>query len=291
MNENEKDEELTSDEEELSESIDSLVEDLNERAENDKAATTEEDSEETEELGEDPDEEEYSEDEDTETSEDADEDTDTSKDADEDANGESEKAPPPEPQPEPQKRSQAERKYNTMIKQARKALENMGVEVKRDEDVLTELERINAEAEGTPIEEYRKKIADEETAAEANAKAWESRYASDLAEIQKTYPSTKKYKHLSEIPNVKRFAELMDTGKISAVEAFKLSHPTEADEAIVKSVKQSSLNDTKSHLKSNVPKKSGTEAPISKSDMRAYREMFPDLSTKEIEALCRRVSH
>lgn len=287
MNENEKDEELTSDEEELSESIDSLVEDLNERAENDKAATSEEDSEENEELDEDPDEEEYSEDEDTDTSEDADEDSDTSKAADEDANGESEEAPAPEPQ----KRSQAERKYNAMIKQARKALENMGVEVKRDEDVLAELERINAEAEGTPLEEYRKKVADEETAAEANAKAWESRYASDLAEIQKAYPSAIKYKHLSEIPNVKRFAELMNTGKLSAVEAFKLSHPTEADEAIVKSVRQSSLNDTKSHLKSNVPKKSGTEAPISKSDMRAYREMFPDLSTKEIEALCRRVSH
>jgi hypothetical protein len=281
MNENEKDEELTSDEEELSESIDSLVEDLNERAENDKAATTEEDSEENEEFGEDPDEEEYSEDEDTETSENA----------DEDANGESEEAPEPEPQPEPQKKSQAERKYNAMIKQARKALENMGVEVGRDEDVLAELERINAEAEGTPLEEYRKKVADEETAEEANAKAWESRYASDLAEIQKAYPSAIKYKHLSEIPNVKRFAELMNTGKLSAVEAFKLSHPTEADEAIVKSVKQSSLNDTKSHLKSNVPKKSGTEAPISKSDMREYREMFPDLSTKEIEALCRRVSH
>jgi hypothetical protein len=281
MNENEKDEELTSDEEELSESIDSLVEDLNERAENDKAATTEEDSEENEEFGEDPDEEEYSED----------EDTDTSEDADEDANGDSEEAPAPEPQPEPQKRSEAERKYNAMIKQARKALENMGVEVDRDEDVLAELERINAEAEGTPIEEYRKKVADEETAEEANAKAWESRYASDLAEIQKAYPSAIKYKHLSEIPNVKRFAELMDTGKVSAVEAFKVTHPTEADEAIVKSVRQSSLNDTKSHLKSNVPKKSGTEAPISKSDMRAYREMFPDLSTKEIEALCRRVSH
>ena len=281
MNENEKDEELTPDEEELSESIDSLVEDLNKLAEDDKAAASEEDSEENEELGEDPDEEEYPED----------EETDTSEDADEDANGESEEAPAPEPQPEPQKRSQSERKYNAMIKQARKALENMGVEVKRDEDVLAELERINAESEGTPLEEYRKKVADEEAAAEATAEAWENRYAADLAEIQKIYPSAKKYKHLNEIPNVKRFAELMDTGKVSAVEAFKLSHPTEADEAIVKSVKQSSLNDTKSHLKSNVPKKRGTEASISKSEMREYREMFPDLSTKEIEALCRRVSH
>ena len=251
MNENEKDEELTEAEEELTEAEEEPDEDEDEFSEEDY----EEDEDGNEEAG-----------------------------ASDDSNNED---PAPESQPEPPKESEAEHKYNVMVKQARKALKSMGVEVENDEDVLTELERITAEANGQTLEEYRKSESDNAEAVSAQ----EERFANDLKAIQEAYPSAKAYSHLRELPNVKRFAELMGTGKVSAVEAFKLSHPNEAEAAIVKSVKQSSLNDTKSHLKSNIPKKSGAESPISKSDMREYREMFPDLSTKEIEALRRRVSH
>jgi hypothetical protein len=284
MNENEKDEALTEAEEELSESIDSLVEDLNERAENDEDPDNSDEDPDNSDFS--PDEDEFDEEEDEFSEEDSDEDKDGDEDADvpDDSNNED---PAPEPQPEPPKVSESDRKYNAMVKQARKALKSMGVEVENDEDVLTELERINAEAEGKTLEEYQKDVSEEENSATSR----EDRYRADLEAIQKAYPSAKAYKHLRELPNVKRFVELMNTGKMSAVEAFKLSHPNEADEAIVKSVKQSTLNDTKSHLKSNVLKKSGGERSLSMKEMREYKDMFPDLSTKEIEDLYRRTSH
>lgn len=268
MNENEKDEIIDDTNEELEESIETFVSELEELTEEEKDPKPDEETEDEEDLDE---------------SSDYEEAPDTAEDEEEN-NSDPEEEPAPETAPA---ETEADKKYKAIIRQGRKTLRSLGVEVKSDDDVLIELQRIAAETEGKSLEEYQKEQATEE----ANDLSNEAVYARDLAAIQKEYPATKNYKHLKELPNLKRFVELMQTGKMSAVEAFELSHPQQAKDQIVKSVKQSSLNDTKSHLKSTIPKKSGGKREISNSEMREYRDMFPDLSDKEIEKLCRRVSN
>ncbi len=190
--------------------------------------------------------------------------------------------------------SDADKRYNRLLRDTRRALEALGIKTGDDEATLTEIVKLAAEQKGKSVEEYNKDsdVEDEflefKRQKEINAKsaedaAWEERLVKDLADIQAEFPEAKKYTHISQFPNWKRFGELMDTGTMSAVEAFKLSHPTEAEAKIVAGVKQASLNDTKTHLRSSTPKPaSGGTVHISHAEMEAYRDMFPDLSDAQI---------
>jgi hypothetical protein len=170
----------------------------------------------------------------------------------------------------------------------------MGIKTSSDEEAIEEIVKLAAEQKGKTVKEYekdsdeedeflefkRQKEADEKASVE---RQWEDRFKKDLEAIQSEFPEARKYSHLNQFPNAKRFGELMDTGRLSPVEAFKLSHPKEAEAKIVAGVKQASLNDTKAHLHSSKPKPaSGGAIHISKSEMDTYRDMFPDLSDAEI---------
>ncbi len=193
-----------------------------------------------------------------------------------------------------------ERKLAAYERHGKRALNAIGV---NNDDVLAGLEQLSADAEGKTLDQYRQDTQkeDAESAERAEFDAYKRRKANlefekkalaDLEAIQSEYPETKKYKHFSELPNHRRYAELMATGKMTAVEAYIASHPKEARQGAAAAAKQQSLNDTKRHMKSNVPKNGGNrgESYISKSEMRRYREMFPDMSDKEIRALHKRAT-
>lgn len=180
-------------------------------------------------------------------------------------------------------------KHETFVKQARRTLKSLGIPAESDEEVLAALEKLGADSEGKSVEEYRddtetvEKSDDAKKPVTAAKTVTEDDFARDLATIQAEYPETRAYKNLRELPNVKRFAELMDTGKMTAVEAYRATHPKEIGKTIASSVKQASLDDTKRHLHSSVPKKGADGGVfIPKAEMEMYREMFPDLSDAEI---------
>ena len=91
-----------------------------------------------------------------------------------------------------------------------------------------------------------------------------------------------------ELPNKEKFAALMDdkTKNLSAVEAFAASHLDIVKAHNRTTGKNSYLDGTKDHIKSNVPKGAkDTSTYISKSEMRRYQEMFPDLTDQQIKQL------
>lgn len=146
------------------------------------------------------------------------------------------------------------------------------------------LRSLTAEALGITPEEYAKRV-EAEKAAKAS---WEAQMQRDIEAIHEAFPATKKYKSLKDLPNKEEFAALMDdkTKNLTAVQAFAASH-TDIVKAHSKAPGRSSdLKGTKDHMKSSVPKGAkDTSTYISKGEMAEYREMFPNLSDKEIKRL------
>ena len=149
------------------------------------------------------------------------------------------------------------------------------------EDPVKALKYLSAMAQGITPEEYEKRQA-------AKAK-WDEQAKLDIDAIHEAFPETKIYKTLHDLPNKQKFGQLMDNKKtkLTAVEAFAASHPD-----IVLAHKnlggrgKSALADTKAHIQSSVPKGAKDNGiSISKKELAEYRDMFPDLSDKEIERL------
>jgi hypothetical protein len=172
--------------------------------------------------------------------------------------------------------------------QLRDTLKSLGVDEK---DGISALEKLAAEAEDTPIEEYRKKKAERIEKEEAAKTLRELKAAetkrSDLSAIHTAYPETTKYKSVEEFPNFAKFGQYRILG-LPPEEAYIASHSKVVISNAVESAKQQTrnLSNTKNHLRSNVPVGSRDRSiTITKREMSEYKEMFPNLSDKEIVAL------
>ena len=193
---------------------------------------------------------------------------------------------PPEPPAEDEEKAALRRELAQLRSQARDTLSKMGV---AEQDPVKGLAKLAAEAAGVPEEEYLKKQREEAELEAARARVqrerFEARMQRDLAEIHAAYPETKMYKSPEEFPNYKRFGELMDKGNTPA-EAYIASHPDARANAVAAATRQHDLNDTKKHLRSNVP--TGTNSKtvtMPRSVLREWREIFPDKSDRELAAL------
>ncbi len=174
---------------------------------------------------------------------------------------------------------------------AKDALEKLGVESK---DPQTGLASIAAEAEGLSTEEYLKRQQEQAENEEARRfmrrARFEERMRADLARIHAAYPETKKYTSPEEFPNFKRFGELVDAGN-TPEEAYIASHPGSSAERVAAAVRQSSLNHTKDHLRSAVPKGSKDNGPrMTRAELESWRDLFPGKSDKEIVALYKKTA-
>lgn len=179
-----------------------------------------------------------------------------------------------------------QRKYDDRESIIKDVLKAMGIESANiDEGLL----RLAADAEDMTVEEYTKKRNEKRTLEEAQKfyreAMMEKMVQSDLNELHTLFPETKNVLKFENIPNCRRYAELRDKG-LSVKEAYSAANPDGRREAIVSSVKQQTINASKSHLKSNVPIASkDTSVKITRGEMAQMRDLFPDKSDKELIAL------
>ena len=167
--------------------------------------------------------------------------------------------------------------------QGKDTLKALGVDT---DDVLAGLAKLAAEAEGITPEEYAKRQTQAQTMERARQMVqrteFEKKARADLAELQAVYPETKGYTDIRQIPNLKRFGELRDLG-LSPKEAYSAANPDAIRNNVATAVKKQSLQDTKKHLHSAVPKGSRDTAPkMNRAELTLWRELFPELNDKEL---------
>ena len=165
-------------------------------------------------------------------------------------------------------------------------LKTLGVD---ENNVDQGLAKLAADYEGDSVEEFLKKRAEKLEAEKAQnfykQMLLDKMIASDMAELHSQFPEMKDVTKFADIPNAKRYAELRDMG-LSVKEAYNAANPDRRRDAIASSVKQQAINASKAHLKSNVPIASkDTSVKITRAEMQQMRDIFPDMSDKEIIAL------
>lgn len=233
--------------------------------------------------------------------EDQDEDgDDDAADTDDDTDDDDEDKEPKEPEAKPegkdekdaqiealQKKLEAQGKeYEALKAQSADTLAKLGV---KSDNVLEGLEKVAAESDDMSLDDYRKKKAEsqrEDAARKLYQQAeFEKKMQSDFAEIQREFPETRGLKSLREIENLAKFGRFRDLG-LSPKEAYAAANPDSVRKSVAAATKQQSLNETKAHLKSAVPAGSKDDGiAISKKELKEWRDLFPNLSDKEISRL------
>ena len=218
----------------------------------------------------------------------AEEDGEESADSDDDTG---EETPKPGTQPEGRDEKDARiealaRELEALKAQSADTLAKLGV---KSDNVLEGLEKVAAESEDLSLEEYRKKRAESQRNDDARRLyqqvEFEKKMKADLEEIQREYPETRSLKALTEIENLAKFGRFRDLG-LSAKEAYAAANPDGVRKSVAAATKQQSLNGTKAHLKSAVPAGSKDDGiAISQRELNEWRDLFPDLSDKEIRQL------
>ena len=203
------------------------------------------------------------------------------------------KEEPPTPDPRDEEIARLKRELADVRSRSSEALKKIGGQ---GENPVLELEKMAAETEGISVEEYNRRRENAKLQAEAQAAIQNQRFeqiaASDLAELHAAYPETRQYKHVRELPDeVKRkFGEFRDKG-LTAKQAYAAADPDGVRQTVATAVKKQAQHDSKSHLKSSVPKGSkDTGVKMTRSELAEYREMFPHLSDKEINDLYKKAN-
>ena len=224
---------------------------------------------------------------------DTDDDTDDEDEGDDGDDDEDKETPKPETQPEGKDEKDARiealtKELDALKAQSADTLAKLGV---KSDNVLEGLEKVAAESDDMSLDEYRKKKAESQRDDAARKllqqTEFEKKMLSDFAEIQREFPETRGLKSLREIENLAKFGRFRDLG-LSPKEAYAAANPDSVRKSVAAATKQQSLNETKAHLKSAVPAGSKDDGiAISKKELREWRDLFPNLSDKEISKLYR----
>ena len=224
---------------------------------------------------------------------DTDDDTDDEDEGDDGSDDEDKETPKPETQPEGKDEKDAQiealtKELDALKAQSADTLAKLGV---KSDNVLEGLEKVAAESDDMSLDEYRKKKAESQRDDAARKllqqTEFEKKMLSDFAEIQREFPETRGMKSLREIENLAKFGRFRDLG-LSPKEAYAAANPDSVRKSVAAATKQQSLNETKAHLKSAVPAGSKDDGiAISKKELREWRDLFPNLSDKEISRLYR----
>lgn len=172
--------------------------------------------------------------------------------------------------------------------QIRDTLKSLGAD---ENEGVAGLERIAAEAADIPVEEYRRKkterMRQEEAVRLLQKQKFDEKIQADLISVQRAYPETRQYKSVFEFPNFEKFSNYRDLG-LPPDEAYIAANSKEVMANVVGAVQrhEQNLSRTKEHLHSNVPAGAKDRSvSITKEEMSEYRDIFPNLSDKEIIAL------
>lgn len=186
-----------------------------------------------------------------------------------------------------QRRLEAQvKEYEALKAQSADTLEKLGI---KSDNVLEGLEKVAAESDDMSLEAYRQKKAegqrDEDARKLYQRVEFEKKMKADLEEIQREYPETRGLKSLTEIENLAKFGRFRDLG-LSAKEAYAAANADSVRKSVAAATKQQSLNATKAHLRSAVPAGSKDDGiTISRKELSAWRDLFPNLSDKQIVRL------
>lgn len=219
---------------------------------------------------------------------DADDEDEGEEDSDDEGSEDSKPEAPPENKEDERdkKIAQLEKELAAFKSQAKDTLSKLGV--KADSE-LEGLEKVAAESDDISLEDYRKKKAESQRNDEAlrlyQKAEFEKKMRADLEEVQREFPETKSLKSISEIENFAVFGRLRDLG-LTPKQAYVAANADSVRKSVATATKQQSLNETKAHLKSAVPKGSKDETIVmSKKDLAEWRDLFPNMSDKEIVKL------
>lgn len=210
------------------------------------------------------------------------------------ANSDDQKTEDGEPETNPEnkederdkKLAELQRQYAALELQAKDTLSKLGIKAN---NALEGLEKVAAESDDISLDDYRKKKAESQRNDEARLLLqkveFEKKMKADLAEVQREFPETKSLKSITEIENFAKFGRLRDIG-LSPKEAYAAANADSVRNSVAAATKQQSLNETKAHLKSAVPKGSKDEAIVMpKKVLSEWRDLFPNKSDKEIVKL------
>jgi hypothetical protein len=156
-----------------------------------------------------------------------------------------------------------------------------------EEDVIEALTKLAAENEGLTVEEYKRKLQDEQLLEEYKrsrvTEEAQKAKAQHLAEIKNRFPDVEA-QSIEQLPNYEKYRKLMMTNLFSPSEAFEMVYDkTKSNKAQGEYERQKALNESKEHLRSINPKTVvGALKPIPKSEYEVYRRVFPNLSEKDL---------
>lgn len=179
-------------------------------------------------------------------------------------------------------------RLSALESQSKDTLAKLGVD---SGDVMAGLVKLAAEAEDITPEEYLRRKAEqvrnEEAVRTLQAIEFEKKIKADLAEVHAAYPETGVYDSVTKFPNFAKFGKFRDMG-LSPKEAYIAANPDTVRASVATATKRQSLNETKNHLKPVVSKQAKDNSiTITKKEMSEYRELFPNMSDKEIMSLYR----
>ena len=179
-----------------------------------------------------------------------------------------------------------EKEYEALKAQSADTLAKLGV---KSENPLEGLEKVAAESDDMSLDDYRKKKAEAQQSEAAKRllqqTMFEKKMQDDFAELQREFPETRGMKSLREIDNLAKFGRFRDLG-LSAKEAYAAANPDSVRRNVAAATKQQALNETKAHLKTAVPTGAKDDGiTISRRELAEWRDLFPDLSDKEISKL------
>ena len=141
-----------------------------------------------------------------------------------------------------------------------------------------------ADGEGQNADDAQKDAG--ETAKKGEAKDYAAMAASDVAELNRLFPSLG-ITDLRKIDNAGRYGALRDLG-LSVEEAFRATNHARIGAQRAPAVRKA---DGKAHIRGDMPTHQATDGfSMSAAELRDARELFPGKSDKEIISLYRSVS-
>ena len=183
-------------------------------------------------------------------------------------------------------------RYDTLEAQVKDTLSKLGV---KDEDALNGLVKLAAESVDKTPEEYASDRAEEKKLEDAKAlikkMEFENLKRADLEELKANYPELSELEDVEKMENFKEFARFRTLG-LSPVQAYSAANPEGVRKDAANSAKRKSLNDSKAHLRSNVPK--GGAAPsahIPNDELKMLRSALPGKSDKEIYDIYKKIKN
>ncbi len=153
------------------------------------------------------------------------------------------------------------------------------MDTERDTEIKEELNaEASAEDGATEKAASAESLADEKEISEASPIDYAELARADMRELSEIFPHLAGKRSIAELDNPLRYAALRDLG-LSPKEAYLAT----ADPA--------SRYDNRSHLLSAVPKRMGTQEKImSQNELERARELFSDLSDRELQRLYKKVT-